>query len=111
MGYDGGLLKVFRRYDDDRSGSITANEMTMMVSFRLCVRGTPAVQILTSKSVSSKGRCCSLQNIRLFCEGTRSIRIFSTTGKNDTITLHYNYVFMLFVALRSVILSNGRLAR
>ncbi|CAM9135119.1 unnamed protein product [Pylaiella littoralis] len=31
VGYDGGLLKVFRRYDDDRSGSITANEMTMMV--------------------------------------------------------------------------------
>eukprot|EP00903_Cladosiphon_okamuranus_P013503 g12576.t1 len=29
--YDGGLLKVFRRYDDDRSGSITANEMIMMV--------------------------------------------------------------------------------
>lgn len=33
VGYDGGLLKVFRRYDDDRSGSITANEMIMLVSF------------------------------------------------------------------------------
>ncbi|CAN0078131.1 unnamed protein product, partial [Ectocarpus sp. 8 AP-2014] len=31
VGYDGGLLKVFRRYDDDHSGSITATEMTMMV--------------------------------------------------------------------------------
>lgn len=34
VGYDGGLLKVFRRYDDDHSGSITANEMAMMV--RIC---------------------------------------------------------------------------
>lgn len=31
-GFDGGLLNVFRRYDDDRSGSVTANEMGMMVS-------------------------------------------------------------------------------
>lgn len=32
VGYDGGLLTVFRRYDDDHSGSISANEMIMMVS-------------------------------------------------------------------------------
>lgn len=34
MGYDGGLLQLFRRYDDDRSGSITANEMILMVRCR-----------------------------------------------------------------------------
>lgn len=33
VGYDGGLLKVFRKYDDDHSGSITTNEMIMLVSF------------------------------------------------------------------------------
>ncbi|CAM9254168.1 unnamed protein product, partial [Scytosiphon promiscuus] len=31
VGYDGGLLKVFRRYDDDHSGSISANEMVTLV--------------------------------------------------------------------------------
>eukprot|EP00904_Undaria_pinnatifida_P005950 jgi/Undpi1/2485/HiC_scaffold_13.g05864.m1 len=31
LGFDRGLMNVFRRYDDDRSGSITASEMSMMV--------------------------------------------------------------------------------
>ncbi|CAM9774020.1 unnamed protein product, partial [Laminaria digitata] len=31
LGFDRGLMNVFRRYDDDRSGSITAGEMSMMV--------------------------------------------------------------------------------
>ncbi|CAM9389014.1 unnamed protein product, partial [Sphacelaria rigidula] len=31
LSFDGGLAKVFSTYDDDHSGSITANEMSMMV--------------------------------------------------------------------------------
>lgn len=80
MGYDGGILKVFRRYDDDRSGSITANEMIMMVRIvgqrddvmvRIVgyVQHTPGVNIPTSAKSQLEGICRTLLHMKRFLYG------------------------------------------